>query len=49
MGGAQSHAPDYSTGLRAFLSNYRTRLFLSILLVVAWTSSRSPLVTARTT
>ena len=35
MGGAQTHAPDYSTGYRALLSNYRTRLFLAIVLVVA--------------
>ena len=35
MAGAHAHAPDYNSGYRAFLSNYSTRLFVSIVLVVA--------------
>ena len=35
MAGAHRHAPDYNSGYRALLSNYRTRLFMAILLVVA--------------
>ncbi|MGD8486861.1 MAG: HAMP domain-containing sensor histidine kinase [Chloroflexota bacterium] len=35
MAGAHSPAPDYDSGYRGLLSNYRTRLFAAILLVVA--------------
>ena len=35
MGSAPGTAPEYSKGLRALASSYRTRLFLAILLVVA--------------
>lgn len=35
MGSASGTAPEYSKGLRAVASSYRTRLFLAILLVVA--------------
>lgn len=35
MAGAPRSAPEYSKGLRALASSYRTRLFLAILLVVA--------------
>ncbi len=35
MAGGSASAPEYSTGLRAVASSYRTRLFMAILLVVA--------------
>ena len=35
MAGEPAHAPDYDSGYLAVLSNYRTRLFLAIVLVVA--------------
>jgi len=35
MAGAHAPAPDYNSGYRALVSNYRTRLFMAILLVVA--------------
>lgn len=35
MAGARNTAPDYSTGLRALASSYRTRLFVATILVVA--------------
>ena len=35
MAGAPATAPEYSRGLRALASSYRTRLFAAIILVVA--------------
>jgi len=35
MAGAPNTAPDYSRGLRAVASSYRTRLFVAVILVVA--------------
>ena len=35
MAGGSSSAPDYSTGYRALVSSYRTRLFVAIVVVVA--------------
>jgi signal transduction histidine kinase len=35
MAGAPESAPEYSKGLRALASSYRTRLFLAVILVVA--------------
>ena len=35
MAGARTSAPDHSSGYRALVSSYRTRLFAAILLVVA--------------
>jgi len=35
MAGAPDTAPEYSRGLRAVASSYRTRLFMAVILVVA--------------
>ena len=35
MAGARESAPEYTKGLRALASSYRTRLFLAVILVVA--------------
>jgi len=35
MAGTRNPAPDYGSGYRAFLSSYRTRLFVAVIFVVA--------------